>query len=128
MQTIHVILKNEDVLSAHFNLEAADIAMKSLDYNRKIIFEEDLDDETTDAIKSLDNAMLNDNLSREDIMDLAECGYKIAHKSFSSDEYVFYDGKVYRDEAGYNMGNKFGEFWTIRSGGDWENDWRIYRG
>ena len=128
MQTVHVILKDEDVLSAHFNLKAAEIAMQSLDYNRKTIFEDDLDDEIIDAIKTLDDAMLNTDLSKEDAMDLAECGYKIAHESFSSDEYVFYDGTIYRDEAGYNMGNQFGEFWTIRTGGNWENNWRIYRG
>lgn len=52
-------------------------------------------------------------------------GKPIRHKSFSKGEFVQYKGKELVDEEGTILPQQ--EFWTIRSGGSWENGWEEYK-
>lgn len=45
----------------------------------------------------------------------------IAHKLFGKGEFVQYDGMNLKDES--NTYLHYGEFWAIRSGGEWEDGW-----
>lgn len=52
-------------------------------------------------------------------------GKPIRHNSFSKGEFVQYKGKELVDEEGIILPQQ--EFWTIRSGGSWENGWGEYK-
>ena len=52
-------------------------------------------------------------------------GNPIRHNSFSKGEFVRYEGKELVDEEGTILPHQ--EFWTIRSGGSWENGWEEYK-
>lgn len=52
-------------------------------------------------------------------------GKPIRHSSFSKGEFVQYKGKELVDEGGIILPQQ--EFWTIRSGGLWENGWEEYK-
>ena len=51
-------------------------------------------------------------------------GKPIRHQTFSKGEYVIYVGGELRDEEGIILPKN--EFWSIRSGGIWENNWSEY--
>ena len=53
-------------------------------------------------------------------------GNPIRHKFFEKDEYVRFDGaeKCLIDESGIML--PYDEFWSIRSGGYWEDGWSWY--
>ena len=46
------------------------------------------------------------------------------HKFFGKGEFVHYVGNKLFDEDGNEL--PINEFWNIRSGGYWENDWEDY--
>lgn len=48
-------------------------------------------------------------------------GKPIRHNSFSKGEFVRYKGKELVDEEGTILSQQ--EFWSIRSGGSWEDGW-----
>lgn len=51
-------------------------------------------------------------------------GKPIRHKYFSKGEFVHYVGNKLFDKDGNEL--PISEFWSIRSGGYWENDWEDY--
>lgn len=51
-------------------------------------------------------------------------GKPIRHKYFGKGEFVHYVGNKLFDEDGNEL--SINEFWNIRSGGYWENDWENY--
>jgi hypothetical protein len=61
-------------------------------------------------------------MTRSDAMEECYNGARIGHCKFSTDEYVYCD-KMHRliDECGYEM--PWDEFWELRSGIDYEEDW-----
>lgn len=52
-------------------------------------------------------------------------GKPIRHQTFSKGEYVIYVGKELHDEEGIILPQN--EFWSIRSGGIWEDGWQEYK-
>lgn len=52
-------------------------------------------------------------------------GKPIRHQTFSKGEYVIYVGSELRDEEGIILPQN--EFWSIRSGGIWEDGWQEYK-
>lgn len=61
-------------------------------------------------------------MTRQEAISFSKATEKpIRHRYFSPGEYVFYkDGKLI-DEEGYVLPEI--EFWSLRSGEVWENDW-----
>mgnify|MGYP001130664977 CR=1 FL=1 len=53
-----------------------------------------------------------------------ERGYAITHKSFEDNTFVQKMGETLIDEDGQHLPED--EFWEIRTGGNWENNWRIH--
>lgn len=53
-------------------------------------------------------------------------GKKVTHQYFDKGEYVYFAGNRFWGEDLENFGTLNDEFWTIRSGGYWENDWSIF--
>lgn len=51
-------------------------------------------------------------------------GKPIRHKYFSKGEFVHYVGNKLFDEDGNEL--PINEFWNMRSGGYWEDDWEDY--
>ncbi len=50
-------------------------------------------------------------------------GYKVQHKYFGQDEYIYMkDGEIHC-EKGYNIDS---EFWILRTEKHWESDWELY--
>jgi hypothetical protein len=121
--------ENDEVISAFFNKDACAIAVKSTGATIvKFLEGEDLSDYIIEAIEIVDNYMFDSNISRAEIFDVLESGFKVAHTSFLDDEWVCFNPETlnYFTEDGCNMGHLFDEFWTIRSGGNWENGWRVW--
>lgn len=50
-------------------------------------------------------------------------GKKIRHANYGPEEYIWFDGCQIRDEAGYHMGTRLDEFWTVYQ--NWEEGWEI---
>ena len=67
----------------------------------------------------------NNGITKEAAIEACKKGAKIAHKYFSSDEWVEFRNGSFYTEDGCNMGGLYSEFWTIRTGGCWETGWRI---
>jgi len=65
-------------------------------------------------------------MTREEAISICRSGKKITHEYFSDDEFVEYSGGQFFTEDGYPMGQLWNEFWTIRTGGCWENGWSIF--
>lgn len=63
-------------------------------------------------------------MTRSEAMAFAiSTGKAIRHKYFGKGEFVHYVGNKLFDEDGNEL--SINEFWNIRSGGYWENDWKI---
>lgn len=61
-------------------------------------------------------------MTRHEAYKSMEQGHKVAHRFFSSDEYIcILNGRMVTEE-GYN----FEEGWSIRTGGQWESGWFVY--
>lgn len=65
-------------------------------------------------------------MNKKEAMSFAiSTGKPIRHSSFSKGEFVRYKGNELVDEEGTILLHQ--EFWTIRSGGLWENGWEEYK-
>lgn len=65
-------------------------------------------------------------MTKQEAMSFAiSTGKPIRHILFSRYEFVQYKGKELIDEEGTILPQQ--EFWTIRSGGSWENGWEEYK-
>lgn len=67
-------------------------------------------------------------MTREDALQAMIDGKYVAHRNFSSDEYIYMIAQNIFSEDGYNMKTVHDEFWRSRSGGYWEDGWEIYTG
>ena len=66
------------------------------------------------------------DMTKQEAMAFAiSVGKPIRHSSFLKGEFVRYKGKELVDEEGTILPQH--EFWTIRSGGLWENGWQEYK-
>jgi len=129
-KNVYLLVKEgEEVISAHFSEDACAIAMKSTGAKIvKFLEDEDLLSSTIEAIEIVDNYMFDQNISRSEILDILDGGFKVTHSFFSDDEWIALNLETmnYFTEDGCNMGHLFDEFWTIRSGGNWDNGWRVW--
>lgn len=61
---------------------------------------------------------------REEAIKLLKKGYKIRHKYYSDNEYIYMkDGIIYSEED-YDMGGLDGEFWTKYQ--TFQDGWELY--
>ena len=66
-------------------------------------------------------------MTRTEALNAMQKGHKVTHDYFSPEEYCYMkDGCIYTEE-GYNVGGPKSEFWSIRSGNDWEEGWHLYQ-
>lgn len=63
-------------------------------------------------------------MTKEEAILKAEQGVKIAHRSFTPEEWVTWKDGLFVDEQGYHL--DFMEFFSIRSGGSWETGWKVW--
>lgn len=50
-------------------------------------------------------------------------GFKITHRSFEEGEYLHEIDGVLHSEDGFEITE---EFWSLRKGSYWENDWEVF--
>jgi len=65
-------------------------------------------------------------MTKKEAIVLCRSGQKITHGYFSDDEFVEYKDGQFVTEDGCRMGRIHDKFWTIRTGGFWEDNWCIY--
>lgn len=54
-------------------------------------------------------------------------GYKVTHRYFTPEEYIYMkDGDIFTEE-GYNAGDEYCEFWTSKNTVEWQTGWEIYK-
>ena len=65
-------------------------------------------------------------MTKEEALQAMILGEKVAHRFFTSDEFIYMESQYIYMEDDICVGTISGEFWISRSGGFWEKDWAIY--
>jgi hypothetical protein len=76
-------------------------------------------------VSDLDNLPINlktMDLTRDQALAMMRAGYKVTHRYFCSDEYLYMEHGIIHSEEGYD----FTEGWRERTGGVWDNGWGVY--
>ena len=66
-------------------------------------------------------------MTKEEALQAMMDGEKITHRFFEIHEYLYMKGQDIFTEEGYNMGNVWDEFWTMRNEKYWKTGWEIYK-
>lgn len=64
-------------------------------------------------------------LTKAEAISAMKRGERVAHRYFSSEEWIEYSGLSYRFEDGILCDPRI--FWSYRSVKEWDTDWRIVR-
>lgn len=93
-----------------------------------VTFAENMFNERLAELYYLEN---NNNFSREEALQLMIDGYKITHRFFGSNEYIYMIAQNIFSEEGYDCGTVTQAFWHSRGGRpgdtDWLSGWRIFK-
>ena len=65
----------------------------------------------------------NNTLSKQEALEAMKLGEKVAHRYFSSNEYLYMVGPTIMTEDGYN----FNQGWGERNSEEWQTGWFVVK-
>jgi hypothetical protein len=63
-------------------------------------------------------------MTKDQAIEAMNAGYRVTHRWFSPDEYIFIRNGILYDENDNYM--HLPDFWDVRSTPDWQIDWSIF--